>query len=498
VKHLTIRAVFKDCVYTGRRLDNTSSEFPPSPYRLYQALLSSAHYAGNQILWNENAKHFEELFAFFETLRCGTIFAPEFRKGAEFVWYVPKNEGDTYHAETKKITDGDWLFGTPAARTEKLVSNIVIEDKPIVTYLYPLEEADEPKAEELVKDLHHAFRDTSYLGRSTDLVHLSASIIDDTEILKLPGQRHTLVQTKGYSERTLPAPVPGTFSELNKVHRSWEKMNAVPGNLTNPRPRHEYGLFYLKRETVLPHRPVAKFLLRRLDDRDRPKTYSLAKTLEVAGLLRHAALQAAQNSHQSFPGGVEQYVAGHIRGKQATIPRFAYLPLPSVGHQYTDPGIRRAIIAEPIGGDGSLVEWVRDSLDGCILQNDGYKVAQLVLTDDSTVFEQYEYPSHRFITITPVILAKGYKPRRHRKAIADALEEAIQEAGIPLDVIHTFEFDDIPYTTRSIPAKEFRVPEEYRYRERVHVRLTFKKALPGPIVIGSGRFRGMGLFYPST
>jgi CRISPR-associated protein Csb2 len=132
------------------------------------------------------------------------------------------------------------------------------------------------------------------------------------------------------------------------------------------------------------------------------------------------------------------------------------------------------------------------------LQNNGYKVAQLVLTDDSTVFEQYEYSSHRFITITPVILAKGYKPRRHRKAIADALEEAIQEAGIPLDLIHTFEFDDIPYTTRSIPAKEFRVPEEYRHRERVHVRLTFKKALPGPIVIGSGRFRGMGLFYPST
>ena len=129
MKHLAIRAVFKDCVYTGRRLDNKGSEFPPSPYRLYQTLLSSAHYAGNQLLWDKNAKHFEELFVFFETLRCSTIFTPKFRKGAEFVWYVPKNEGDTYHTQTKKITDGDWLFGTPAARTEKLVANIVVEDK---------------------------------------------------------------------------------------------------------------------------------------------------------------------------------------------------------------------------------------------------------------------------------------------------------------------------------------------------------------------------------
>lgn len=238
-------------------------------------------------------------------------------------------------------------------------------------------------------------------------------------------------------------------------------------------------------------------MLRRLDDRDRPKTYSLSKTLEVAALLRHATLAAAQNSSQVFPGGIEQFVAGHIRGREATVPRFAYLPLPSIGHQYTDPGIRRAIIAEPIGGDGSLVQWVCDTLDGCVLQNNGYKIAQLVLTQDNTVFEQYEYPANTFITMTPVILAKGYKPRRHRKAIADALWEAIQEAGIPLDLIRTFEFDDIPYTTRSIPAKEFRVPEEYRHRERVHVRLNFKRAIPGPIVIGSGRFRGMGLFCPS-
>jgi CRISPR-associated protein Csb2 len=231
-------------------------------------------------------------------------------------------------------------------------------------------------------------------------------------------------------------------------------------------------------------------LLRRLDDRDRPKTFSLTKALEVAGLLRHATLAAAQNSQQKFPGGLEQFVAGHIRDREATVPRF--------GHQYTDPGIRRAIIAEPIGGDGSFVQWVRDSLDGYVLQNNGQKIAQLVLTREDTVFEQYEYPSNTFITMTPVILAKGYKPRRHRKAIADALQQAIQEAGIPLQLIYTFEFDDIPYTSRSIPAKEFRVPEEYRHRERVHVRLTFKRIIPGPIVIGSGRFRGMGLFCPSS
>ena len=236
MKHLAIRAVFKDCVYTGRRLDNIGSEFPPSPYRLYQALLSSAHYAGNQLIWEQKAKHFEELFAFFETLKCSTIFTPKFRKGAEFVWYVPKNEGDTYHAQTKKITDGDWLFGTPAARTEKLVANIVVEDKPIVTYLYPLEEADQRKAEEFVNDLRYAFRDTSYLGRSTDLVHLSASIIDDAEILKLPGQRHTLLPTKSYSARSLPVPVPGTFNELKESPPILGENECRPGQSHKPTP----------------------------------------------------------------------------------------------------------------------------------------------------------------------------------------------------------------------------------------------------------------------
>jgi hypothetical protein len=50
---------------------------------------------------------------------------------------------------------------------------------------------------------------------------------------------------------------------------------------------------------------------------------------EAASLIR----LAAQNSHQNFPGGVEQYVAGHIRGRVLTVLRFAYLPLPSIGHQ---------------------------------------------------------------------------------------------------------------------------------------------------------------------
>ena len=176
---------------------------------------------------------------------------------------------------------------------------------------------------------------------------MSASVIEETQLLEIPGRRHSLIPSKTYSARSLPVPIDGTLNELKKVHHSWERMNAIKGNLTVPRSRHAYAFRQIKDEAALAERPVAKFHLRRLDDRDRYKTFDINKTVEVAALLRHATLESAQNSYQQFPAGIEQYVAGHILGRNPTIPRFAYLPLPSIGHEHTGPGIRRALIAEP-------------------------------------------------------------------------------------------------------------------------------------------------------
>jgi CRISPR-associated protein Csb2 len=114
------------------------------------------------------------------------------------------------------------------------------------------------------------------------------------------------------------------------------------------------------------------------------------------------------------------------------------------------------------------------------------------------------------VSVTPVALpkhpgplARGSQARRQR-AYARAEEQirhACEHAGLP-------EPDDVAVTRQPLlagarPAGDFPAFRQMDHRQRkptprllVHVALRFAEAIEGPVVLGSGRYFGLGLMRP--
>jgi hypothetical protein len=132
------------------------------------------------------------------------------------------------------------------------------------------------------------------------------------------------------------------------------------------------------------------------------------------------------------------------------------------------------------------------------------------------VLRQYIEPSAIWSTVTPVILPGYDDPDHlHRKlnncqdadtqkrylakldARIDALlRKAFVQAGYATELVQQLELDwrgggfraGVELASRYLP------PENLNNSPRYHVKVRFPSAVQGPIAVGGGRFRGMGLF----
>lgn len=91
----------------------------------------------------------------------------------------------------------------------------------------------------------------------------------------------------------------------------------------------------------------------------------------LAGMVRHLAIAEMKRNPprgvSELPSWLEQYVAGHQeKAKQGAAPRhsqLSYVPLPSIGHAHTDPGVRRVMLVAPVGDD-EILEHLARQIDG--------------------------------------------------------------------------------------------------------------------------------------
>jgi CRISPR-associated protein Csb2 len=76
----------------------------------------------------------------------------------------------------------------------------------------------------------------------------------------------------------------------------------------------------------------------------------------------------------------------------------------------------------------------------------------------------------------------------------DLLREAVRRLGLgePLHV----DFSSAPWRLGLHPARQYRTAGYLRASPRFHVRMRFRDPVPGPIVVGRGRYVGFGLLRP--
>ena len=469
MKTLCITIHFLDSRFHGQ--GDHGQEWPPSPFRLFQAMLAAS---------SQNGLIADDVFHWLEQLSPPEILAPPIRNTQAWTIYVPNNDSD------KALDRQDRLAG-------KVVRPVHILGRDPVCYLWQIKSDDQDVAEKIA----HQARQVSTLGWGIDLVAVDGKILlpEETESLIKGYPGHHWRPAEG-SPNLLRCPKPGSLADLRDAYHSF--LNRFNGNVYCParKPMEFVETPYAKVGAV--QRGIAAFkLLRPDDDSDTWASFDQRKAMEVAAWIRGYVCRASKAG--GFPGDSELYVAGHVpkqdkNGK--TPPRFSYLPVPSIGHEHADGRVRRFIIAEPYGGDGQYAEWVRHILvNAVVTDKEGVPQARLRPMDRSdNVVNHYTRAARSFHTVTPMILP-GYDDMKYSKARKLVLK-ALEQAGFSADDLEDIYLQKAPFRNGCYGPRSYSLPEYLKGKSAMHVQLTWKEPITGPLVIGAGRHFGLGLFAP--
>lgn len=494
--------------------DGGEAEWPPSPIRAFQALLNSAALRSRgRMLAPDLRAALHEL----EVLHPH-IVAP--RASVSTIGhraYVPHNHADLVSAAWHR---GDIDASIASHRIEKDHRPMRIEafgdDLPAVHYLYQFNGKNADPAEAL-RAILPSVRSIHCLGWGIDQVIADATLIDDEQAVGLIGERWTPTVEGGHPLRLHRK---GSLAALQQRHAKF--LTRLSGsNWTPVPPLNAFDRVRYRRDTDPVPRPYAVFRL--LDENDDTVTYPQSKLIHIAGMVRHLAIDRMADSPPRDTRGrtsdkwVEQYVAGH-RDKTAEAPhtQFSYIPLQSIGMAHTDPAVRRVMIVAPLG-DEVWVKHLARHLDGQQLKQlpdttpklpCGTRLERIADNRKDGVRDTYLRTSRSWASVTPVILPghDDRKPAKTRKLI----QKALAQSGI--DQLCEFEWSAFSQFRKMLGAHKYVRdesakdgkrqinyvrPDHLLDRTAVHVRLSFRDPVPGPITIGSGRHCGFGLLAES-
>ena len=290
----------------------------------------------------------------------------------------------------------------------------------------------------------------------------------------------------------LRVPVRGSLDDLEKVHASFLKRVIGPQFDPSLELRRFDSVVYL-RATVPPSRSCARFEL------PEGVAFQQEKTNEVAAMLR--SLVCREQNRRDFQNQFKEddpevYLAGHVgRNAGPTPARFSYFPLPTIGHQNADGRIRRLLIAEPYGGDGSHARWAQQRLRNQVLRdNDGNErgvLLDLWRSSSGAMVNRYVGESKSWSTVTPAILP-GFDDGKHAKAERLFLQ-AVGQAGVPVGAVTGLTLRKAPFWPGAQHPRQYHRPRYLKHLPAWHVHIVFREAVPGPLALGAGRHVGLGV-----
>lgn len=489
-----LRLTFRlfDRAFHGRG-DGGVPEWPPSPLRAFQALVATAgHRFRTDREFDESARGSLE---WLQELGSPDVIAPAGEpSGRAYRLYVPNNHADVVAAAW---SGGDRFASIAEHRVEKDVRLTRLTNGDAVHYLWPV---PSDKAEH-ARVLNDIARGVSHLGWGIDQAAASVGIVSTADVDKLAGERWTPAENGGTSLRVPKSAGPaavGTLADLRRKHADFVRRLGPDGFKPVPSLR-EFTVVGYRRASDPAGRRWAAFRILSADPDD-PRNLAFdtpRRCRDIAAWVRHATARVCEG----WPyGDTDGFVCGHSAGGQplTSDDRFTYLPLPTIGRR-GDRGeyvgaIRRVLIAAP-PQFGEQVEWVRRRLPGQALVWDGNEVGLLTeLPDSDWVRRQYTGPACVWSTVTPVIWP-GHDDKNPRKA-ETLLRRAFFQAGLPAEVVHDIEELDwrpVGFRAGVERADRYRRPDGLIGRT-YHVRVRFSHPVAGPLAVGSGRYRGLGLF----
>ncbi|MBK8978727.1 MAG: type I-U CRISPR-associated protein Cas5/Cas6 [Planctomycetes bacterium] len=463
-------------------------EWPPAPARAFQALVSGA-----AAELSEPATC--EAFRWLERLDAPRVVAPPARQGRAVTCYVPNNDLDTAKGDPAHLD---------SIRVAKICQPRFLAVGQPIRYVWRFERGEE-HARRLVELAVGLYQ----LGRSVDMAWAEGAIVDEGAVDAWAADRAVrLHEPSGpVTAGALLCPCLGTFDSLVARHHAQNERFRPPASGSKIR-----KVFVQPPRTLFRQvgygRPsrVAVYEIRALDEPGRFSPWPLRSAQALVTRTRDDAL--ARLSEAGLPeADLRATLVGPGPAETAAIPithRTRILPLPSIGHEHADPRIRRiAVESHP----DSLVraEDIEWAFSGLTLDR-----AQLVRGDDD-MLRHYRGPARIWETITPAALPAprrridlAHNSVRGKSAAERATEEheakravvqALRHAGVqarPLGI----EVQREPFRRKGERVEAFDAPPRFGKNRLWHVRIELAAEASGPMVLGDGRFLGLGIMVP--
>ena len=446
------------------------AEWPPSPWRLYQAMVAGSAMARRRDPALEAAlRHLEELAAPVVTApRAGALRAVRAR--------VPDNDADRVLALHAKGRTGE--AGAKAAALASLRTRRGRRFAGPVTYDYEAS-AETPGH---VQALVALARSVSAVGQGIDLALARA------ELLEAPSRPRGVRYTPSPDGRlVLGVPRPGGFEALEARYRR-ERTRIAGGEIAtrievSPR-RERY-----RSELEFPRVRSMAFSLRTPDDGQ--LVVDARRGAQVAAMVRHAVHRAAKDA------GFEKRLISELMGHGGD-GRIEAQPLPNVGYRHADGRIRRVLVVAPECVDEDAWRSVVSRLPGAALVEEagGATAGMLApLAEPDPMLTRYRGEGRCWTTATPVILP-GYDSLRGRARPGRSVRRLLRHAGVCEALLERAAFSRRPRLRGSVHPLSCRRPRHLERYPCLHLTVEWTEPVRGPLALGAGTGYGLGLFVP--
>ncbi|MCC6936561.1 MAG: type I-U CRISPR-associated protein Cas5/Cas6 [Thermomicrobiales bacterium] len=434
--------------FAGDFQDRSEPEWPPHPSRLYSALAAT-------YFENGTAERDRQALKWLESQPPPSIHAAESGEAVRVEAFVPANY----------VKKGDYLPATRNKQPRFFPAQGPADAR--VHFIWP----DADPAPATAASLDEMASRTAYLGRSCSVVRVRVTA-DAPQANYLPSADGDFL---------IRVPSPGRLDELAQLFAADQRPS--PGAQVRYRNVGQHPEKTL--ETAFAQMLVF--------EKEAGPTLPVEASLTVTDAVRNALMPNAQKT-----GSLPAIIHGHNG-----TPHCAVVALPFVGYENADGHLMGFAVVPPRGvsfADRRAVlaacgELVKNGLHIKGVGHWGIIPPETVPMTLTLRPSTWTRPAYRWKSVTPVLLDRFPKKGVTTESI---LRLACERAGLPDPV----KIEHQPYSTLQgvppVPAFRLQRKPDERPRWGVHATLTFPNPVRGPVLLGAGRFFGLGLMRPEV
>ena len=488
--------------------------WPPEPGRVYQALLAGAGLSGPDVV-----DRYTPVLRDLQSLPPPEVWAPAAFRGQPHKTYVPNNNGDNPRIEPRKM------------RTAKIIVPWLLLGPPTVYFLWRPAGvlASEDAVRDLALELDSLAARLYQLGRGVDFACASADYVDDKgehdliASLRRAGFRqyrpvaleaqNARPATRSGEHLRFRVPTNGTLESLLERHHAFgarHRFDPTVGKVLyrQPAPARFQMVTY---EQAPPRR---LYVLESPQQPGRMVAWPLPKVALLVEQVREAAiarLVQAEGPNDDRTHLLEQALRGARPGEARLVDtpaRVRLIPLPSFGHVHADRAVRRLLVEVPAGCPlpAEDVFWAF----GALPVRRGEEVLAVLRKADTSSDKHLQHfgvegeNAVQWRAVTPAVLPASGRThsgsaaarRAHERRLAKSVRAALRHAGWEgLDILQ-IQCQREPFGLHEERAERFAEGTRFEAHRLWHVRMRLRTPISGPVVLGDGRFLGLGLMAP--